>query len=134
MYIKFNFKFGDNIVERFEKDKGDYHFILLTTETNYFQEYEERFYKEKNENQNFYAPLTKTSKEINIKNVRNLKKNDKTKSVKTKLKEYDNLKNILKSFIKRNFSYVSIVNEGFYEVHSLSMKYLIILTSRKGER
>ena len=120
-------KFAENTAERFDKDKTNYHFILITSETRYFQEYEEKFYKEKNEKQNFYAQLTKTQKEINLKNVRNIKKNDKTKSVKTKLKEYDNLKNLVKILLKRNFTYVSIVHEGFYEIHALSMKYCIPL-------
>ena len=68
-------------------------------------------------------PLTKISKEINVKNVHK----SKTKSVKTKLKEYENLKNLIKSLLKRNFSYISILNGGFYEVHSLALKWYIPL-------
>ena len=63
------------------------------------------------------------SKEINVKNVHK----HKTKSLKSKLKEYDNLKNLVKSLLKRNFCYISLLYGGFYDVHSLAIKYYIPL-------
>ena len=121
------------MTERFYKDRGNLHFILMTSETSYFPEYEKRFYKEVKNHNNFFTSMTKVLKEINIKQIKNIKKNENIKKIKTNLKEYDNLKNLLQRFLSANFPYVSLVYDGFYAIHNKSLKYSIPLLNHKFE-
>jgi len=50
-----------------------------------------------------------------------------------KLKEYDNLRETLKSMQKQNYPYVSFVYGGFYKIHEESIKLDIELPSHDPE-
>lgn len=122
---------ADKLTERFLNEKERYHFIMITSETDYFTEYESKFYQEKiserEKKKMMYGLQTRVSKEINFKIVKSLIKKDKSKRMNLRIKEYDNLKRIITEFIKKNFCYVSYVYGGFKEIHEQSMKYNIPL-------
>ena len=118
--------FAKNTAERFIGDKGNYHFVFMTNKTDYFKDYEDNYYEEKEEEMDNFLKLcsvqTKVNKELN-----------KTKTEKIslkeqyKLKEYDNLKKLLVALLKFNYPYVSFVYGGFHAIHDLSIKYEISL-------
>jgi len=118
------------MTERFYKDRKTLHFILLTTKTNYFTDYENRFYREIPNNA--FNSLTQVTKELNIKQIKNLRKDENIADVKHFLKEYDNLKNLLRSFLVANFPYVSIAYGGFTEIHDQSLKFSIPLLNHNS--
>ncbi len=119
-------EFAKETAERFVNDKGNYHFVFMTSKTDYFTDYEDNFYEEKNGEIDKYLMMcaiqTKVDKELNTQKV-----NELTQKEKFKLKEYDNLKKLLVALLKYNYPYVSFVYGGFHAVHDLSIKYEISL-------
>lgn len=124
-------KFADNLSDRFLKDKEKYHFILITSETEYFTEYEKNYYKEKmsekDKKKMLYGLQTKIIKEIDMKSVKNSVKKDKGKRLTLKLKEYDNIKKLISNFVAKDYCYISYSLGGFKEIHEQSLKFHIPL-------
>ena len=119
--------FADTMVERFMKDKGNYHFVFLTNRTDYFKRYEDTYYVEPEQESGMSLSIatrgfTKVDKEIKVNKVEKMS----TKQ-KLKLQEYDNLKRLLENLLKANYPYVSFVYGGFKSVHENSFKYNISL-------
>ena len=114
----------ENLTERFKKDKGLYHIILLTSKTNYFNDFEDDYYKEiEHNNLNKYFQIqSKVEKELNTELTKKI-----NKKKKFKLKEYDNLKKTLICMLKSNYPYISFAYGGFNAIHELSFKYKISL-------
>ena len=116
-------EFVDNITHRFINDKINYHFIFLTSKTEFFSEFEDKFYFENSKiNNNFFAVQTKIDKELNKNLVKKISKKDNIK-----LMEYDNLKNLLISLLKNNYPFISYAYGGFDTIHDLAEKYDINL-------
>lgn len=119
---------ADTMVERFMKDKGNYHFVFLTNRTDYFARYENTYYIEPKQESGMSTiaiatrGLTKIDKEIQVDKVEKMSSRQKLK-----LQEYDNLKKILENLPKANYPYVSYVYGGFKSVHENSFKYNISL-------
>ena len=67
---------AENLTERFEKDKGLYHIILLTSKTNYFNDFEDDYYTERdNVNQLKYFQIQlKVGKELNTEITKKINK------------------------------------------------------------
>jgi hypothetical protein len=91
------------ITERFSEDKGKFHFVLLTSKTDYFLSFDNHY------------------------NNNDVNNNNHSKMDKQTLQEYNILKNIMVNFIENNFPYVSYVYGGFYAIHQQSLKYDITL-------
>ena len=90
---------NDIITNRYINERGKYHFIFLTTNTDAFLNFEEKFYKDNisEEDQRkimFGLMEKKAEKELNL-DIKNI-----SKKQLFKLKEYDNLRKILKSLKK----------------------------------
>jgi hypothetical protein len=113
------------------KEKDKYHFILITSETEDYSEFEAKYYKEniteKEKRKMMYGLQTRVYKEINSKLVKQQIKKDKSKRLQIKIKEFDNLKKIINSFMSKNYPYISYVHGGFKEIHEQSLKYNIPL-------
>lgn len=113
------------------KEKDKYHFILITSETEDYSEFEAKYYKEniteKEKRKMMYGLQTRVYKEINSKLVKQQVKKDKSKRLQIKIKEFDNLKKIINSFMSKNYPYISYVHGGFKEIHEQSLKYNIPL-------
>ena len=122
--------FPEMITERFIPDKGNFHFVFLTSGTDYFKDYE-NFYSEKiserDKKKMMFDIQTKVNKELD------LQKAEQKISQKEffKLKEYDNLKLTLISLLKQNFPYISYVYGGFNEVHNECDLYDISLLNHE---
>ena len=116
----------DIITKRYINERGQFHFIFLTTNTDAFLNFEEKFYKlnisKEDEMKIMYGLMEKkTEKELNFDSEQITKKQI------FKLKEYDNLKNILKSLKKNNYPYIGFVYGGFDSIHEKSLEYNIEL-------
>jgi hypothetical protein len=116
---------------RFLEEKEKYHFIFINSETDYFSEYEEKYYKEKlseKERPKMTGGLqTKVNKEMNVNLINKILKNDKSKLVQIKIKEYDTMKRLINQFLMKNYPYVSFAYGGFKEIHEMSLKFNIPL-------
>ena len=113
---------NDIITNRYINERGQYHFIFLTTNTDAFLDFEEKFYKvnisEEEEKKIFFGIIEKkTEKEFNFDSEQITKKQI------FKLKEYDNLRKILKSLKKNNYPYIGFVYGGFDSIHKTSLEY-----------
>ena len=117
------------LLERFNKEKGKYHFVFITSNTDYFKDYEDNFY-EFNESvdymeQNILYPTTKVrNKKLSI-HHKTLKLM--TSEEKSKLKEYDILRKTIEIFTKQNIQYISFCFGGFSSIHKDSIMYDITL-------
>lgn len=119
--------FHEQITKRFICDRGNYHFVFLTSKTDYFKDFEDNFYSEqgaskKNQFSSVFSAQGKVEKELNQKMVNSISLKEKYK-----LKEYDNLKKTIENLLKNNFPYISYVYGGFIAVHEQSFKYEISL-------
>ena len=116
----------DIICKRYINERGIFHFIFLTTSTDAFLNFEEKFYKinisEDDEKKIMFGLMEKkTEKEFNFDSGQISKKQI------FKLKEYDNLKKILKSLKKQNYPYIAFVYGGYDSLHKKSLEYNIEL-------
>ena len=114
--------FTEKITERFLGDKGNYHFIFMTSKTNYFESFEDDYYIEKKNINKYKAKEIKVEKEINETLISKI-----SKRKQFKLKEYDNLKKLLISLLNCNYPYISFCYGGFNEIHQLISKFDINL-------
>ena len=110
--------FVEKIKERFLNDKGHYHFIFMTSKTDYFNNFEDNYYIEKQ----FGNEQIKVEKELNEDLIRKM-----TIRKKFKLKEYDNLKKLLITLLNANYPYISFCYGGFAAIHELISKFDISL-------
>jgi hypothetical protein len=74
-----------------------------------------------------YGLQTRINKEINVKTLKSHLRKDKSNRATNRIKEYDNLKKIIKKFIKEDFPYISYVYGGYKDIHDESIKYSIPL-------
>lgn len=106
-----------------------YHIILLTNETEHFAEYEDQYYKEKISE--FEKKFMQYQVQHRVSTVINKKlidaENKKDAKLLIKIKEYDNLKKLIKCFLVKKFSSISYVYGGFKAVHEHCLKYNIPL-------
>ena len=121
--------FPENILNDYKNEKDKYHFILITSETNYFEEYEKEFYTKSDRRNSKLGVFYKDYKHLDIQKVEEMFPKDKNKSKKEYilLKEYDNFKKIISAMNKEGFRYVSYVYGGYKEIHSFAMKHRIDL-------
>ena len=117
--------FSKIITNRFLVERGNYHFIFLTSSTDTFSDFESNFYtdniSELDKKKMMFGLIKqqKVDKELNLEDAQ---KNLTWKEI-YKLKEYDNFRNTLKMMQKENFPYIGYVYGGFNEVHEESFKF-----------
>ena len=121
------------ISKRYINERGLYHFIFLTTSTDAFLNFEEKFYKsnisEEDEKKIMFGLMEKKAeKEFNFDSKII------TKKQMFKLKEYDNLRKILKSLKKQNYPYIGFVYGGFDLIHKTSLEYETELSFHNEEQ
>ena len=100
---------------------------MITSETNYFKQFEDKFYMEKtaenHKKKMMYGLQTRMTKIINVKEIKKLKSFEDEK----RLNEYDNLKKLIKFFLRKEFPYVCFIFGGFNEIHNHAFIYRIPL-------
>ena len=116
-------------MECFAAEKNKVQIILITSKTNYFEAFEEKFYIEeshklRSKSQFLNSITLKILKKSEIKNLSSEEEN--------KLKEYDNFKNSIKILIKNNFPYISFAFGGFYNIHNNAIKLKIPLMNHEN--
>ena len=127
--------FSNIIKNRFMSVRGNYHFIFLTTSTDTFSDFESNYYmdniSEEDRKKMLFGVIEqkKIDKELNINDA---KKKLSLKQI-YKLKEYDNMRNTLKTMIKHNFPFVGYVYGGFNAVHKESPKFKVELVGHNEE-
>ena len=123
--------FPNNVLDKFIDTRGNYHFMLITSKTKYFMEYENDYYIEDDSNVDSnlqYGIITKEIRTLNMNKVNHQLGNKSIDdSIKIKLKEFDNLKKVLQYMINNKIPYVSYVFGGFDEIHSIAKNYNIEL-------
>jgi hypothetical protein len=123
------------MTNRFISERGNYHFVFLTSETDTFTDFESQFYKEsisedvRKKMMFGIVEQHKIDKELDISSA---KKNLTAKQI-YKLKEYDNMRKTLQQMIKNNFPYVGFVYGGFNLVHEESKKFDVELINHNEE-
>ena len=119
--------FPKNILNVYSKDKENVHFIIMTSNTDDFDKYEEEFYiRKKNDKRGSKVGIFyKVLKELNKKKAEELRKKSENKY--NLLMEYNNFKNLVEAMNEEGFKYVSFIYGGYKNVHSLAMKYNIEL-------
>ena len=116
--------FPNNLIKKLiDNDcKNNYHFIIISNETDYFQKYENEFYSENDKvNKNCVGIITKADKELNINKINNVK------SDKRKIRELYKFKKIIEEMINNNFKYISYAYGGFKDIHEYCIKYNLSL-------
>ena len=117
--------FSKTITNRFLVERGNYHFIFLTSSTDNFSKFEEEFYTDNTselDKKKMMFGLIKQHKIDKELNLENAQKNLTWKEI-YKLKEYDNFRNTLKTMQKENFPYIGYIYGGFDAVHEESFKF-----------
>ena len=115
--------FPNNLIEKYSNEKDKYHFMLITSQTDYFKEYEDKFYKEEDGDNNGsnYGLVTKVNKELDVDMICSNVKKD--KKMLMRIKEFDNLRRALTQMLHEQFRYVSYIYGGFYEISIIYIFY-----------
>ena len=121
--------FNNILTNRFLNQRGKYHFIFLSSETDTFNNFEKKYYKDNMTEEDkikilygFMQPQIK-EKELNLDEA---KKYLDMKEI-FMLKEYDNMKKSISSMIKNNFPYVSYIYGGYEQIHKECKRFKIEL-------
>ena len=125
--------FPKNILNDYQTDKEKTHFILITSETNYFNQYEKEFYKDKDRRNSKVGVFYKNYKELDIQKAIELSKKSRKVKKLTLLKEFDNFKKLIDEMNQEGFKNVSFVFGGYKSVHSSAIKYNIDLLEHKPQ-
>lgn len=98
--------------------RGKNHIILMTSKTDYFDEFEQKFYSDmrsEKERKKMLAGIIETEKvqkELDLSDVKKLNLEEIYK-----LKEYDNYRKIINAMKNKNYPYVSYLEGGFEALH-----------------
>ena len=116
--------------------RGKNHIILMTQKTDYFSEFEEKYYFKEQKSILSQKKIMfgvkenkKTEKKLNMVEAQNLSMEEIYK-----LKEYDIFRKIIISLKKHNFPYISYLEGGFETLHNLSIKYGIDLVEHNKKK
>ncbi len=109
--------------------RGNNHIILMTSKTDYFYDFEQKYYSNQRSEimqKKILFGVIEAQKEEKMINLEDAEKNLDLVEM-YKLKEYDNLKRIMTAMKNNNFPYVSYLEGGFEALHRESLKYKIEL-------
>ena len=123
------------ITSKLHSVRGKNHIILMTSSTDKFFDFEQKYYSDirselmKKKILFGVIEAEKSEKQLNLKDA---EKNLDLKEI-YKLKEYDNLRKIIIAMKKKNFPYVSYLEGGFEVLHSQSLNYNIELVDHNSK-
>ena len=121
------------LTEKFIDLRGKHHFIFLTSNTDTFTKFESDFYKnnisEEDKAKMIFGVIEQRKEEKEL----DLQAGHLTNKEIIKLKEYDNLKKILKSMQNHNYPYISFVLGGYYKMHEESININLALPKHNIE-
>ena len=122
-----------NILKNFSEEKNNYHFILMTSDTENYNKYENEYYKETKKRRSGSGIFFKIYKELDKDKFNELSKKKKNNNLSRSLKEFDNFKVLVERMTKEGFKYISFVYGGFENVHDFALKYNISLLDHGKE-
>ena len=114
---------------RLDSIRGKNHIILMTSKTDYFSDFEQKYYSDSRSElmkKKILFGVVEAKKQEKILNLEDAELNLDLKEL-YKLKEYDNLKKIITKMKNNNFPYVSYLEGGFEALHQESLNYNIEL-------
>ena len=115
--------------------RGRKHIVLMSSKTDYFEEFEKKFYLDKTSDKERKKMLfgviemQKSEKILNLTDTHSLN----LKEI-YKLKEYDNIRKIINSMKNKNFPYISYLEGGFEALHDECLNYKIELIGHEKRR
>ena len=115
--------------------RGKNHIILMTSTTDHFFDFEQKYYSDSRSEimkKKILFGVVENQKQEKILNLEDAEKNLDLKEI-YKLKEYDNLRKIMISMKKNNYPYVSYLEGGFEALHRESINYDIELVNHKSK-
>ena len=125
----------EEVVKITDQLKDEYHLVMVTNLTENYENIENKIYKEKVTEEELLLRKVGLSwndseKEMEKSELKKyLKDNKKNKNAYLEVKEYDNLKEIIKHLIKTKHKYISFAYGGYKDIHSLVLLINIPLTS-----
>lgn len=126
-------EYPKNIINDYQNEKDKYHFIIITSDTKNYFEYEDKFYKYKNERKSIKGTFIKRLKELDMEKVDDYFNETKDKKEYYLLKEFDIFKKLVNEMNLQKFKYVSFAYGGYKKIHSFAMKYNIDLLEHGKE-
>ena len=116
--------------------RGKNHIVLMTSKTDYFFDFEKKFYSDETsalmKKKMLFGVIEAQKSEKKLK-LEDAEKNLDLKEI-YKLKEYDTLRRIMTSMKNNNFPYVSYLEGGFEALHNESIKYKIELVAHEKKK
>jgi hypothetical protein len=113
------------------------HIVLMTNETDSFDEFEYTYQEtQENEKRNKIANILSSAiasfkKKLDEPKYKKELKPEKLQRIKSLLKQYELIKNIILTLIEKNYTYISYVYGGYKSIHDLCLKYNINILNHK---
>ena len=120
-------EFPKNILNEYKKEKEKYHFIIITSDTDNYFEFENYFYKYTNNKKSIKGVNIKRPRELDLKKVEEAFEENENKRDYYLLKEFDYFKKLIEEMNLQQFKYVSFAYGGYKKIHAFAMKYKIDL-------
>ena len=122
-----------NILNEYKNEKDKYHFIIITSDTKNYFEYENKFYKFVKKKQSIKGLTIKRLKELDKEKVEEYFDLNENKKEYYLWKEFDNFKKLIEEMNLQNFKYVSFSFGGYNDIHSFAMEHKIDLLEHGKE-
>ena len=120
--------FPKNILAQYKNEKDNHHFIIITSDTDYYEQYEKQYYKETRRKRSILGVYYHDTKELDLKKVEAKFKDNKINNKEYNLLlEYNNFRKIIDEMNQEEFKHVSYVYGGYKQIHSFAMKHKIDL-------
>ena len=117
-----------NILKDYIEEKDKYHFIIITSDTKNYFEYNNKYYKYTKKKSTTKAGVAlKRYRELDMIKVKEIFELAKNKKDYYLLKEYDNFKKLIEEMDVEQFKYVSYAHGGYKDIHKFAMEYNIDL-------
>ena len=120
-------EFPKNILKDYTDEKEKYHFIIITSDTKNYFEYDHKFYKFANKKKSIKGVLFKRTRKLDNKKIEETFGDNKNKKEYFLLKEFDYFKKLIDEMNLEKFKYVSYAFGGYKDIHSFAMEYNIDL-------
>ena len=120
-------EYPKNILNEYKNEKDKYHFIIITSDTKNYFEYENKFYKFIKKKQSIKGLSIKRPKELDEQKVEEYFELNENKKEYYLFKEFDNFKKLIEEMNLQNFKYVSYSYGGYKDIHAFAMEHKIDL-------
>lgn len=126
-----------NQIGKDEPSNNKMHIVLMTNETDSFDEFEYNYQETQENAKNNKIPnilssaIASVKKKLDEPKYKKELKPEKLQRIKSLLKQYELIKNIILTLIEKNYTYISYVYGGYKSIHDLCLKYNINILNHK---